>query len=89
MGDLFLSEASHLTIYVPYLINYKNALTTLAACQRINPDLRLFLERAHTDPALRGLNIIGLLILPIQRIPRSAPCRPTAAPSARAHPCRR
>ena len=70
IGDIFLKEAVNLNIYVPYLVNYKNALTTLAGCQRSNADLRIFLERAHADPALRGLNIIGLLILPVQRIPR-------------------
>jgi hypothetical protein len=72
IGDIFLEEAAGLSTYVPYLVNYKNALTTLATCQRTNADLRLFLDKAHTNPALRGLNIIGLLILPVQRIPRYA-----------------
>ena len=57
-------------MYAPYLINYQAALTTLASCQRQNSDFRLFLERAHTNTALRGLNLIGFLILPVQRIPR-------------------
>jgi len=70
IGDVFLQIAPFLKMYVTYLNNYQKALETLSECEKRNADFRVFLDRVHRDPALKGLNLIAFLILPIQRIPR-------------------
>ena len=70
IGNIFRERAPFLRMYSTYLNNYQAALTTLKRCEEQNADFRAFLESAHKDPALGGLNIVAFLLLPAQRIPR-------------------
>jgi len=71
VGDLMLERAPFLKMYSLYLNNYQVAMSTLKMCQETNADFSSFLEIAHRDSRLSGLNIVAFLLLPVQRIPRS------------------
>jgi len=73
IGDVFVARAPFLRMYSTYLNNYQAALTTLRRCEDQNADFKTFLETAHKEPSLNGLNIVAFLLLPIQRIPRCVP----------------
>eukprot|EP01105_Mastigella_eilhardi_P008956 TRINITY_DN2143_c0_g2_i3.p1 TRINITY_DN2143_c0_g2~~TRINITY_DN2143_c0_g2_i3.p1 ORF type:complete len:2045 (-),score=549.72 TRINITY_DN2143_c0_g2_i3:56-6190(-) len=70
LGKIFLDNIKFLKLYKYYVNNHGIAHRTLAACKEKHPLFNKFMQELDFSPVLSGLNLEGLLIAPVQRIPR-------------------
>ncbi|KAH3742617.1 Guanine exchange factor for Rac 30 [Pelomyxa schiedti] len=70
LGSVFLSNTTFIKLYKYYVNNHETACSTLTQCKEKSPTFRQYLERLEYTPALNNLNVEGLLITPVQRVPR-------------------
>ncbi|KAH3744719.1 Guanine exchange factor for Rac 30 [Pelomyxa schiedti] len=70
LGDIFQKETAWIKLYKHYVNNYGRSLMTLKECKQNHAEFRKYMESIDYTPALSGLNLEGLLIVPVQRIPR-------------------
>ncbi|KAH3744273.1 Guanine exchange factor for Rac 30 [Pelomyxa schiedti] len=70
IGDIFRKETAWIKLYKHYINNYGKSLISLKECKDKHPLFKKYLELMNYSPALFGLNLESLLIVPVQRIPR-------------------
>ncbi|KAH3767506.1 Guanine exchange factor for Rac 30 [Pelomyxa schiedti] len=70
IGDIFLNETAWIKLYKHYVNNYGPSLIVLKECKEKAPLFKKYLEHLDYSSSLFGLNLEGLLITPVQRIPR-------------------
>eukprot|EP01119_Soliformovum_irregulare_P018644 TRINITY_DN5761_c0_g1_i2.p1 TRINITY_DN5761_c0_g1~~TRINITY_DN5761_c0_g1_i2.p1 ORF type:complete len:682 (-),score=131.69 TRINITY_DN5761_c0_g1_i2:58-2034(-) len=70
IGDLFLSETDFLTKYVTFINGFETAMDTLTKEMQANPRFQTFIKQTEKSPLLNYQEMTGLLIQPVQRIPR-------------------
>eukprot|EP01105_Mastigella_eilhardi_P018051 TRINITY_DN416_c0_g1_i3.p1 TRINITY_DN416_c0_g1~~TRINITY_DN416_c0_g1_i3.p1 ORF type:complete len:597 (-),score=147.43 TRINITY_DN416_c0_g1_i3:56-1846(-) len=69
IGDIFL-KAAWIKLYRYYVNNYDNAVSTVKQCKEKHPAFRQYMDDIEYSGTLFGLGLEGLLITPVQRIPR-------------------
>ncbi len=62
-----VSTGPYFKLYTPYVQNYDEAFATLNVAISQNPALAQFLKKSLAHPALKGLTLASLLIMPVQR----------------------
>ena len=70
IGKIFLGICDFLKIYIMYINNYTKASTYLTELMARNSKLADFVVRSCSDPECENLDLLSLLIMPVQRIPR-------------------
>ncbi|KAH3762035.1 rho guanine nucleotide exchange factor [Pelomyxa schiedti] len=70
MGKVFLANVDFIKLYKYYVNNHTTAVDTLAKCKESYPDFKKYMDSLDWTPALGNLNLEGLLITPVQRVPR-------------------
>ena len=70
IGKIFLGICDFLKIYIMYINNYAKASTHLTELMTRNSKLAQFVARSCSDPECENLDLLSLLIMPVQRIPR-------------------
>jgi len=68
MGLLFIKTVEFLKVYSIYSTNYANAIATYERLKKENKDFVLFLQEAEAKPDVKGINLMGYLIKPVQKI---------------------
>ncbi|KAN0019324.1 hypothetical protein ACTFIU_002532 [Dictyostelium citrinum] len=66
IGDLYIEKSKEMKLYVAYINNYENAMTTLKKIDTLQPK---FFKECQSKYKY-SLDIGSLLIMPVQRIPR-------------------
>ncbi|KAM9974927.1 hypothetical protein ACTFIW_008397 [Dictyostelium discoideum] len=66
IGDLYIEKTKEMKLYVAYINNYENAMTTLKKIDTLQPK---FFKECQSRYKY-SLDIGSLLIMPVQRIPR-------------------
>ncbi|KAH3764527.1 guanine nucleotide exchange factor [Pelomyxa schiedti] len=69
LGAIF-QQTTWIKFYKYYVNNYGVCMTTLKSTSDKYPEFKHYLESLNYTPTLGGLNLEGLLIAPVQRIPR-------------------
>ncbi|KAH3759611.1 protein ECT2 [Pelomyxa schiedti] len=69
LGEIFLNMG-FLKLYKHYINNFDNSMNTLKICLEKYPEFKAYVSGMEYTPVLLGLNVNGLLITPVQRIPR-------------------
>jgi len=69
LGNLFIEKSSLLHNYTEYITNYNTSLQVLEKLRKKSV-FNSFLEDAKKHPRCQRLGLAGLLIMPVQRIPR-------------------
>ncbi|KAJ1980592.1 hypothetical protein H4R35_001058 [Dimargaris xerosporica] len=70
VGKVFLRNAAFLRLYSVYVNNYDNATTKLDEWTKHRKKFAKYLSAAQSHPEHNQLNLLGYLLLPIQRVPR-------------------
>jgi len=71
VGAVFLEQAEALRCYSEYVNNYDESMRTLVKCRRrYGRAFERVLESAQEDPRASRLDLLSLLIMPVQRLPR-------------------
>jgi hypothetical protein len=66
IGALFRQRSPFFSLYVEYIRNYSDSLTTLLRCYQMKPEFREFLKRG-LESKDRALELSDLLYAPVQR----------------------
>jgi len=69
LGHIFQATA-WIKFYKYYVNNYDTSMSTLKSSRDKNVEFCKYVDSLNYSPALFGLNLEGLLIAPVQRIPR-------------------
>ncbi|KAH3758401.1 guanine nucleotide exchange factor [Pelomyxa schiedti] len=69
LGGAFQATA-WIKFYKYYVNNYDICMSTLRQCLESHPPFKKFIDGLNYTAALNGLDLSGLLIAPVQRIPR-------------------
>lgn len=67
LAQIFLSIADFLKAYKSYALNQTNALQTLDKIKKTEK-IKAYLDTLETDPRLKGVQLTGFLIKPVQRV---------------------
>ncbi|KAJ1501699.1 hypothetical protein HMI54_009751 [Coelomomyces lativittatus] len=70
ISDIFLSIVPFFKMYVQYMANYSGAIEALPQFRKQYPEFSKFLEKVQGLPRFKSHQLLSLMILPIQRIPR-------------------
>ncbi|KAJ1977238.1 hypothetical protein H4R34_003659 [Dimargaris verticillata] len=70
VGKVFLRNAAFLRLYSVYVNNYDSATTKLDEWTKDRKKFAKYLQAAQSHPEHNQLNLLGYLLLPIQRVPR-------------------
>jgi len=69
LGDIFVKHSEMMKIYTVYVNNYDGVYDKVEQLSK-KKEFKQFLTDARTSPRHTQLNLLGYLIMPIQRIPR-------------------
>jgi hypothetical protein len=70
LGVIFLERAAFFKIYTDYISGYQKAQRTLMDTIVTNEEFEKLIQQGRSLPDSNGVDLPGLLIMPIQRIPR-------------------
>ncbi|EGC39822.1 hypothetical protein DICPUDRAFT_26275, partial [Dictyostelium purpureum] len=69
LGEIFIRLSPYFKLYTEYCSNYDKAIARLKQKTEESKDLSMFLKKKNSENGT-GLDLISLLIMPVQRIPR-------------------
>ncbi|KAJ1961165.1 hypothetical protein IWQ62_003960 [Dispira parvispora] len=70
LGSVFLRNSAFIRIYSVYVNNFDNATKLLSDLEKQRKKITKFLALARRHPDHNQLNLLGYLLLPVQRVPR-------------------
>eukprot|EP01117_Protostelium_nocturnum_P016885 TRINITY_DN6766_c0_g1_i1.p1 TRINITY_DN6766_c0_g1~~TRINITY_DN6766_c0_g1_i1.p1 ORF type:complete len:874 (-),score=290.31 TRINITY_DN6766_c0_g1_i1:43-2664(-) len=70
VAELAIPLTQKLKHYSRYIINYDNLMNTYSTCIRTQPKFAELVTSNREKPEMKGLDLLSLLIMPVQRIPR-------------------
>jgi len=70
VGDILSNMAPFLSLYTHYCNNYDRGIALMDTLRKKDPKLDEFLIQCKTNPMCKNLDIMDLLIMPVQRVPR-------------------
>eukprot|EP01119_Soliformovum_irregulare_P013253 TRINITY_DN3515_c0_g1_i1.p1 TRINITY_DN3515_c0_g1~~TRINITY_DN3515_c0_g1_i1.p1 ORF type:complete len:730 (-),score=250.69 TRINITY_DN3515_c0_g1_i1:71-2260(-) len=70
LGPPLLSLTQKLKYYSKYITGYDNTMRVYAQCLKSSPRFAELIEKARSQPDIKGLDLLSFLIMPVQRIPR-------------------
>jgi len=68
IGGVFLQMVEYLKIYSIYSSNHQTSITAYDKLKTENKNFASFLKQMEAEPKCQGINLLGFLIKPIQRI---------------------
>ncbi|KAL0482276.1 hypothetical protein AKO1_013007 [Acrasis kona] len=70
IGDIYAEMAPFLKVYVSFVTNFERSVKFIKKHRQSNPQFDLWLDRRKKHPDSNGLDLMSLLIMPVQRVPR-------------------
>ena len=72
-GKAFLNFAPYVKMYELYCSSYETACDTVRQLQTNDPVAKNFFDQQRQHPRCQNMDLLSLLIMPIQRVPRYGP----------------